>query len=172
MSSSIIQNISRNYCRHVAAHEGRENQRGSCPSGRPSQRVEELEESDIFPPQVTRAAYQAENRGPAVPMEERCLPPWKRARRPSQAFVYTGRRSELWGAFARWREEGDGFLRERVCLLPLREGGARSRFFSGLEPEAVQGREDRPHRLQRRGQIHPDEADGRALKALGWEGAC
>ena len=72
------------------------------------QRVEELEESDIFPPQVTRAAYRLRTEGRLADGGK--LPSTvEEGRKTFADFIYTGRKRTV-GSLPRWREGGDCFL--------------------------------------------------------------
>ena len=146
------------YCKHVMLMKDGQ-VRWMLPTEEALQRVEELEECNIFPPQVTQAAHRLRRAGrlPAgIPLPTTVEGGKNRLR---QTALYLPGTS---GASCPRRRERS-LLPGRIFGLPLGEGGAPHRVRRP-EPEHTEGGKGGSHRLQRGGQVHPDEADGGLLK--------
>ena len=148
------------YCKHVMLM--RDGQvRWILPTEEALQRVEELEECNIFPPQVTQAAHRLRRAG-RLPADI-LLPTTVEGGKTAFAGLRYISRERPAPAVPRRRERRSPF-RTYPSGLPLGKGGAPHRVRRP-EPEHPQGGKGGPHRLQRGGQVHPHEADGGSAEA-------
>ena len=147
------------YCKHVMLMKDGQ-VRWMLPTEEALQRVEELEECNIFPPQVTQAAYRLQRQG-RLPAD---LPLPTTVEAGKTAF---SRLRYVPGAPHRAPEaSGETAVSFQGVSLSYRAvKGEPHTVFDGSGPEHPQGGEGGPHRLQRGGQVHPDEADGGAAEA-------
>ncbi len=132
------------------ASEGRAGPLGAAHADEALQRVEELEESDIFPPQVTQAAHRLAEGRDILPAESP-LPTTV----AGGETAFAGLRYLPGTPGARRRPAEKAPCPFRTCPSPTaRSRVSRSTVFDGMNLNIRQGRKGGPHRLQRRGQVH------------------
>ena len=125
-----------NYCRHaVLMKDGKI--KWKLPVGEALQRVEELEESDIFPPQVTRAAYRLRTEGRLA--EGGKLPSTvEEGRKTFADFIYTGRKENC-GEPSPAGEKEETVSCENVSVSYRSVKGEPKQIFSGLDLKLYKG---------------------------------
>ena len=125
-----------NYCKHaVLMKDGKI--KWKLPVVEALQRVEELEESDIFPPQVTRAAYRLRTEGRLA--EGGKLPSTvEEGRKTFADFIYTGRKENC-GEPSPAGEKEETVSCENVSVSYRSVKGEPKQIFSGLDLKLYKG---------------------------------
>ena len=125
-----------NYCRHaVLMKDGKI--KWKLPAGEALQRVEELEESDIFPPQVTRAAYRLRTEGRLADGGK--LPSTvEEGRKTFADFIYTGRKENC-GEPSPAGEKEETVSCENVSVSYRSVKGEPKQIFRGLDLKLYKG---------------------------------
>lgn len=125
-----------NYCKHaVLMKDGKI--KWKLPVVEALQRVEELEESDIFPPQVTRAAYRLRKEG-KLSDGGRLPSTVEEGRKTFADFIYTGRKENC-GEPSPAGERKETVSCENVSVSYRSVKGEPKQIFSGLDLKLYKG---------------------------------
>ena len=152
------------YCRHVMLMKDGQVQ-WMLPTDEALRRVEELEACNIFPPQVTRAAHRMRAAGKLAALA--ALP--TTVEQGKAAFASLNHCPRPLARSGPAREEAVvAFQGVRLAYRSVK--GAPRGGLPRPEPGDPPGGEGGPHRFQRGGEVHPDEAHGGPAPPGGGDG--